>query len=161
MAEGLRRKPGGDQLPVVVGDFATTTTGRRYRVVLLAFNTINALPSQDAQVAAFANAAAHLEPGGLFVLENWVPDLAAFHRGRSIRVHDLRAGQVLLNVAEIHPADQRMTTTRLVFAGGGVHLLPADHRYVWPAELDLMARLAGLRLEHRWADWDRRPFTDD
>jgi len=160
MAEGLRRKPGGDQLPVVVGDFATTTTGRRYRVVLLAFNTINALPSQDAQVATFANAAAHLEEGGVFLVENWVPDPAAFHRGRAVRVHEIGKEQVLIDVAELHPAEQRMTTTKVAFTEQGVRLLPANHRYVWPGELDLMARLAGLRLEDRFEDWQRRPFTD-
>ena len=161
MVAALRRKAGGDALRVEVGDFATTTTGRRYAVVVLAFNTVNALPSQDAQVRTVANAAAHLADGGRFVVENWVPDPAAFHRGRSVRVHEIDSGQVLLDVAEIHPAEQRMTTTRLAFTDGGVRLLPADHRYVWPAELDLMARLAGLRLEHRWADWAGRAFGDD
>ena len=160
MVEQLRRKPGGRDLLVEIGDFATTTTGRRYALVVLAFNTINALPSQEAQVQTFRNAAAHLEPGGAFIVENWVPDVAAFHRGRAVRVHEVGAQQVLIDVAELHPADQRMTTTKLSFTPDGVRLLPANHRYVWPAELDLMARLAGLHLEDRWEDWTRRPFTD-
>ena len=119
------------------------------------------LPSQDAQVATFADAAAHLEPGGVFLVENWVPDPAAFHRNRAVRVHDIGQEQVLLDVAELHPAEQRMTTTRLAFTDGGVRLLPANHRYVWPGELDLRARSAGLRPGKRWQDWDRSPFTDD
>ncbi len=160
MVEALRGKPGGEEVPVVVGDFATATTGRRYGVVVLAFNTINALPSQDAQVDTFANAAAHLEPGGVFLVENWVPDPAAFHGNRAVLVHEIGQDQVLLDVAQLHPAEQRMTTTRLAFTDGGVRLLPANHRYVWPAELDLMARLAGLHLEDRFEDWSRRPFTD-
>ena len=161
MVAELRRKPGGDRLRVEVGDFATTTTGRRYALVTLPFNTVNALPSQEAQVHTFANAAAHLEPGGAFVVENWVPDVGEFRRRRAVRVHEVGDRQVVIDVAELHPAEQRMTTTKLAFTAGGVRLLPANHRYVWPAELDLMARLAGLHLEARWEDWDRRPFTDD
>ncbi|MGY1616432.1 class I SAM-dependent DNA methyltransferase [Geodermatophilus sp. SYSU D00691] len=161
MVEQLRRRPGGADLRVEIGDFASATTGRRYAVVVLAFNTINALPSQEAQVATFANAAAHLQAGGAFVVENWVPDLAAFHDNRAVRVHEVGEERVVIDVAELHPAEQRMTTTKLAFTGGRVRLLPADHRYVWPAELDLMARLAGLHLEHRWAGWDGGPFTDD
>ena len=162
MAARLAAKPGGAGIRVEVGDFALTGTGRRYAVVVLAFNTINALPSQDAQVDTFRNAAAHLEPSGVFVVENWIPDLAAFHRGRALRVHRVAGDQVVVEVAELHQAEQRMTTVKLAFRGdGGAHLLPADHRYVWPAELDLMARLAGFHLEDRWESWDRRPFTDD
>ena len=161
MVAVLRDKPGGAQLRVEIGDFARTEMGRRYALVVLAVNTINALPSQDAQVETFRNAAAHLQPGGVFVVENWVPDLAAFSRGRALRVIETGAERVVLEVAELHAAGQQMTTTKLAFTAGGVRLLPANHRYVWPAELDLMARLAGLQLHDRWADWSRQPFTDD
>ena len=160
MVAQLRTKPGGEQLRVEIGDFSATATGRRYALVVLAFNTINALPSQEAQVETFRNAAAHLEPAGAFVVENWVPDVAAFRRGRAVEVRGVGEGQVLVDVAELHLAEQRMNTTRLAFTNGEVRLLPMNHRYVWPAELDLMARLAGLRLEARWEDWARRPFTD-
>lgn len=160
MVTELRGKPGGEGLQVEIGDFSTTTTGRRYAVVALPFNTINALPSQEAQVQTFANAAAHLEPGGAFVVENWVPDVGEFRRRRAIRVHQVGDRQVVIDAAELHPAAQRMTTTRVLFTTGGVRLLPANHRYAWPAELDLMARLAGLNLEARWQDWEKRPFTD-
>ena len=161
MVAELRRKPGGERLRVEVGDFTSTRMGRRYALVALPFNTINALPSQEAQVQTFANAAAHLDPAGAFVVENWVPDPGAFRRRQAVRLHEVGDRQVLIDVAEIHPAEQRMTTTRLALTGAGVRLLPANHRYVWPAELDLMARLAGLHLEARWEDWTRRPFTDD
>jgi SAM-dependent methyltransferase len=160
MVAALRGKPGGADLRVEIGDFSTTTTDRRYRVVVLAFDTINALPSQEAQVTTFANAAAHLAPGGVFVVENWVPDLAAFHHGRAVRLHALSENGAVVEVSELYPAEQRLRTTRIAFGDGGVRLLPANHRYVWPAELDLMARLAGLRLEERVEDWHRRPFTD-
>jgi hypothetical protein len=134
--------------------------GRRYRVAVLAFNTINALPSQDAQVATFANAAAHLEEDGVFLVENWVPDPAALLRGESIRIHEVGSEQVVVEVIRLHAAEQRMTTAKLAFTDGGVRLLPANHRYVWPGELDLMARMAGLRLDARFEDWSGRPFTD-
>ncbi len=161
MVEQLRRDDAGRSLRVEIGDFSTTTLGRRYAVVVLAYNTINALPSQEAQVQTFRNAAAHLDPSGVFLVENWVPDIAGFHRGRAVRAHELAEGRVLVEVAELHPAAQRITATRLAFTTDGVRLLPVEHRYVWPAELDLMARLAGLHLEERWQDWDRGPFTDD
>jgi SAM-dependent methyltransferase len=161
MVTQLRGKPGGADLRVEIGNFSSTVMGRRYALAVLAFNTINALPSQEAQVATFCNAAAHLEPAGAFVVENWVPDVAAFHRRRAVRVHEVGERQVLLDVAELRPAEQRMSTARLAFTGEGVRLLPMNHRYVWPAELDLMARLAGMHLEVRWEDWARRPFTDD
>ena len=161
MVAELRGKPGGADLRVEVGDFATTRMGRRYAVVALPFNTINALPSQEAQVQTFRTAAEHLEPGGAFVVENWVPDLGAFRSGRAMRVHEAGGQQVLIEVAQLHAAEQRMTTTKIAFTPDGVRLLPANHRYVWPAELDLMARLAGLHLETRWSGWDRQPFTDE
>lgn len=161
MIEQLRGRPGGSALRVEIGDFSTTTTGRQYTVVVLAFDTINALPTQEAQVQTFRNAAAHLEPSGVFLVENWVPDVAGFHSGRAVRAHELAEGRVLIEVAELHRAEQRISATRLAFTADGVRLLPVNHRYVWPAELDLMARLAGLRLEERWQDWDRAAFTDD
>ena len=161
MVERLRRRAGGGSLRVEIGDFSTTTMDRRYAVVVLAYDTINALPSQEAQVQTFRNAATHLDPSGVFLVENWVPDVAGFHRGRAVRAHELADSRVLIEVAELHPAEQWITATRLAFTADGVRLLPVRHRYVWPAELDLMARLAGLHLEERWQDWERRPFTDD
>lgn len=161
MVARLHAKPGGKSVPVVVGDFAEVRMSRQFALVVLAFNTILALPTQQAQVAVFANAAAHLEPGGRFVLECWVPDPAAFRSGRAIRLLSLGAARVIVEAAEVHPADQTMRTTKLLVTDGSVRLLPANHRYAWPAEFDLMAQLAGLTLEHRWADWTGSPFTDE
>lgn len=160
MVQRLRRRPGGESVRVEIGDFTTTTMDRRYAVVVLAYDTINALPSQEAQVQTFVNAAAHLLPGGVFLVENWVPDVAGFHRGRAVRAHEQADRHVIVEVAELHPAEQRIRATRLAFTADGVRLLPVEHRYVWPGELDLMARLAGLALEQRWQDWSRTPFTD-
>ncbi|MGC4808591.1 class I SAM-dependent DNA methyltransferase [Micromonospora sp. DT233] len=160
MAAGLRAKPDGDRIEVAVGDFTHTRVPGEYALVLLAFNTIFALPDQAAQVACFRNAAAHLRPGGRFVVEAWVPDPGAFRSGAALRPVRVAEDQVLLEAALLHPAEQRMTTTKIRLTDAGVRLLPANHRYAWPAELDLMAQLAGMTRESRWSDWAGSPFTD-
>ncbi|WP_233257670.1 class I SAM-dependent DNA methyltransferase [Micromonospora sp. S4605] len=161
MVAGLRAKPGGDRVEVALGDFAQTRVPGEYALVVLAFNTVFALPDQAAQVACFRNAAAHLRPGGRFVVEAWVPDPGAFRAGSALRPVRVAEDEVLLEAAVLHPAEQRMTTTKIRLTDGGVRLLPANHRYAWPAELDLMAELAGMVREHRWAGWAAEPFTDD
>ncbi len=160
MLAQLRAKPGGDALPVTVGDFADVEVPGRFSLVVLALNTIFALPTQDAQVACFQNAARHLVPGGRFVIETWVPDLNRFSAsGSAVGVRRLTPTAVSLDVAELDPVEQRMRTTQVSLRDGHLRLHPANHRYAWPAELDLMARLAGMGREHRWADWARSPFT--
>ena len=160
MAAALRRKPGGQDLPVTVGDFAEVSTGATYTLAVLAINTVFALPSQDAQVRCFRNVARHLEPGGRFVVEAWVPDLGAFRNGTAVRPVTVHDGRVELEVAQLQPASQTMWTTKIHLTNQGVRLVPANHRYAWPAEMDLMARLAGMRLAERWSSWDRAAFTD-
>ncbi|MFI7027120.1 class I SAM-dependent DNA methyltransferase [Microbispora rosea] len=161
MVAALRGKPGGDRIPVTVGDFSEVRVEGRFALVLLAFNTVFALPSQEAQVRCFRNAAAHLRPGGRFVIEAWVPDPAAFRDRTSLRLLSLGDDEVVVEAARLSPAEQFMHSTRLRMTADGLRLLPANHRYAWPCELDLMARLAGMRREHRWADWSGAPFTDD
>ena len=160
MVDLLRGKPGGADVPVSVGDFAGTRVEGRFAVVLLAFNTVFALPDQQAQVRCFRNAAGHLAPGGRFVVEAWVPDPGAFRGGRSVQLVTVGEDEVQLQAAELFPAEQFMRVVKVRVTDGGVRLLPATHRYAWPAELDLMAQLAGLEREHRWADWSRTPFGD-
>ncbi|MEV4394235.1 class I SAM-dependent methyltransferase [Nonomuraea sp. NPDC049607] len=161
MTRELRAKPGGEAVPVTVGDFSTVRVEGSYGLVVLAINTIFALPTQEAQVNCFANAARHLRAGGRFVVEAWVPDPAAFRDGSALRLLSLAQDVVLVEAATLAPATQHMRTTRVRLTDQGVRLLPADHRYAWPCELDLMARLAGMALEHRWADWIGTPFTDE
>lgn len=161
MVAGLRSKPGGADLPVVVGDFADVSLGGTFSVIFIAFNTIFALPSQDAQVRCFANAAAHLSPSGRFVVEAAIPDLAQFSHGPSIRPRPVGGDRVALVMADHDPVRQRIHTTQVHLSNAGVRLHPVNHRYAWPSELDLMARLAGMRLVHRWGGWDRAPFSAD
>ncbi|MBW3574799.1 MAG: class I SAM-dependent methyltransferase [Actinobacteria bacterium] len=161
MVRKLREKPGGDRIPVEVEDFASADAGRRFSLVFLVANTIFALPDQAAQVACFRNAARHLAPSGRFVIEAWVPDLTGFRHNRQVRPRITRADTMSIETAELDPVAQMMRTTQAVFSNGSVRVYPANHRYAWPAELDLMAQLAGLGTEARWSDWHRSPFSAD
>lgn len=161
MLAALHAKPGGDRIDVWTGDFAEVRTGSQYPLVVLAVNTIFALPDQDAQIGCFANAARHLTPGGAFVVEAWIPDIGAFRDRRLVRQRVVRPTVMSIESAQLEPATQMMRTTQAVLRNGSVRLYHANHRYAWPAELDLMARLAGLQLEQRWADWTKAPFAED
>jgi SAM-dependent methyltransferase len=159
MLDQLRAKPGGSAVTVTVSDFSEFELSDRFSLAVLAVNTIFALPDQDAQVRCFERVAAHLLPGGCFVVEAFVPNPARFQEGQSVRLRAMTDGRVALDVARIDPANQFMYTTQVHLRDVGVRLHEANHRYAWPAELDLMARLAGLRLEDRWEDWRGTPFT--
>jgi SAM-dependent methyltransferase len=158
MVARLRAKPGGDAINVTMGDFADVDVDGRFKLVFVAFNTFFALPTQDDQVRCFANVASHLADDGVFVIEAFVPDLTLYDGGQRVSATRVGTDSVLLDAARLDPAEQRVTATHVVLAGEGVRLYPVQLRYAWPAELDLMARLAGLRLRHRWADWERRRF---
>lgn len=160
MVDQMRAKPGGRDLPVTIGDMATTRieAGASFGLVFLVFNTIMNLTSQDAQVACFRNAAAHLRPGGCFVVEVSVPDLQRLPPGET--VHPFHVGPDRLGFDEYDLADQGMVSHHLrVHDDNTATRVSVPFRYAWPAELDLMARLAGMRLRHRWHDWSGAPFT--
>ncbi len=159
MVARLAAKPGGADLPVTIGDFAEVSVPGPFSLVVLAVNTVFALPTQDAQVRCFENAARHLAGTGRFVVEAWVPDLTQFVHGQSVRPRSVGGHRVALVVAEHDPVEQRIMTTQVHLSDVGVRLYPANHRYAWPSELDLMARLAGFGLEHRWDGWRRAAFT--
>lgn len=161
MVEELRKKPGGDAITVAVGDFAQVDAGRDFALVVLAVNTIFALPDQQTQVQCFANAARHLRPGGMFVVEAWVPDLADFRHNRLVRPRIHRSDRVSIEVVRLDPVAQMMETTQTVLDHKGVRLYPTNHRYAWPSELDLMAQLAGMRLTDRWEDWRATAFCGE
>ena len=157
MVSRLRAKPGGEDIEVEIGDFATTRVAGEFSLVYLVFNTIFNLVTQDAQVACFENAAAHLRSGGRFVIETGVPGLQSLPLGQTIV--PFRADPEGISVDVYDVVTQRFSSQHYVFAEGRVEAYPVELRYAWPAELDLMARIAGLTLESRWAGWQRQPFT--
>jgi SAM-dependent methyltransferase len=157
MLDRLRAKPGAEQIGVTVGDFAHAEAPGRYALVYLVFNTINNLTTQAEQVACFRNAAAHLEPGGHFVIEVGVPELQKLPFGEVFRAFAVEPGHV--GVDEYDVVEQGLISHHYWTAAGMVRAESMPFRYVWPAELDLMAELAGLSRRERWADWTRAPFT--
>ena len=159
MAARLVAKPGGDGIAVTIGDFATTSVAGTFSVAYLVFNTIMNLTTQAAQVACFRNVAAHLEPGGCFVIEVMVPALAAAPGGDAFHVR--RADEAALAFDEYDVANQGLVSHYVDFVDGRAERASIPFRYVWPAELDLMAELAGMRLRDRWGGWRREPFTSD
>jgi SAM-dependent methyltransferase len=160
MVAVLRGKPGADRIVVTIGDFATTRVKGTFSLAYLVFNTIGNLTSQDAQVACFQNVAAHLAPGGCFVIEVGVPDLLGLPRGETFRVDVASEGH--LGIDEYDVAVQGLVSHHFFRAAdGGFEKFTTPLRYVWPAELDLMARIAGMRLRERLGGWKREPFTSD
>jgi SAM-dependent methyltransferase len=157
MVGRLRAKPGGGDLDVTIGDFATTRVDREFSLVYLVFNTIGNLVTQDAQVACFQNAAAHLRSGGRFVIEVGVPDLQRLPPGQTIIPFRADPEGIGFDVYDV--VTQQFSSQHYHFSEDGVQTYPVELRYVWPSELDLMGRLAGLTLESRWAGWQREPFT--
>lgn len=157
MVAELRTKSGGETLPVTIGDMATTHVDGAFCLVYLVFNTISNLTSQDAQVACFENAAAHLRPGGHFVVENAVPPLQRLAPGTTQLAFDCSGGHS--GIDEINVATQDCVSHHVWFEDGAVRRLSLPFRYVWPSELDLMARIAGLTLVERWQGWTGTPFT--
>ncbi|MFB7939070.1 class I SAM-dependent DNA methyltransferase [Streptomyces sp. NPDC056049] len=161
MAAVLRRKADEDTLPVVMGDMATTTAPGRFTLVYLVYNTISNLLTQDEQVECFRNAARHLEPGGRFVIELGVPPLRSLPPGQVAVPFDVSDGHLGFDTFDV--VEQMLVSHHLTRDGddGRYRRGNSRHRYAWPAELDLMARIAGLTLERRVADWDGAPFTQD
>ena len=156
MAARLRAKPGAEQIDLTIGDMAVTRVPGEFGLVYLVYNTISNLLSQDEQAACFANAAAHLRPGGHFVVEVFVPQLRRLPLGE--RIDAFHIGDRHMGVDEYDVVEQRLVSHH---AFPGRRFVTSQHRYAWPAEYDLMARLAGLERRERWADWHRTPFTAD
>jgi SAM-dependent methyltransferase len=160
MVARLRAKPGAEDLGVTIGDFATTTVEGTFSLAYLVFNTIMNLTTQDEQVACFQNVAAHLAPGGCFVIEVGVPDLQRLPPGETFRPFHVSATRIGFDEYDV--ARQGLISHHYT-AGPDGNLEPysVPFRYVWPAELDLMARLAGMTLRDRFAGWRREPFTSE
>ena len=159
MVARLQAKPGAEDIGVTIGDFATTTVEGRFTVAYLVFNTIMNLTTQAEQVACFRNVAAHLEPGGCFVIEVGVPDLQRLPPGETVRA--FAVGATRLGFDEYDVATQGLVSHHYRVSEGTLEVNAVPFRYVWPAELDLMAQLAGMTLRERWGGWRREPFTND
>ena len=159
MVARLRAKRDGEDIGVTIGDFATTTVDGSFSLAYLAFNTIMNLTTQAAQVACFRNAAAHLEPGGCFVIEVTIPDLRRLPPGETF--HVFNASENHWGIDEYEVATQGLTSHHFETVDGTVERLSIPFRYAWPSELDLMAQLAGMRLRSRWGGWKREPFTSE
>ena len=159
MVERLRAKPGGRDIAVTVGDFATTTVDGRFAVAYLVFNTISNLTTQAAQVACFRNVAAHLEPGGCFVVEVGIPELQRLPPGETVRA--FHVSETSCGFDEYDVAAQGLTSHHFEIVDGQAERVSVPFRYTWPAELDLMAELAGMSLRERWSGWKHEPFTSD
>jgi SAM-dependent methyltransferase len=159
MAARLRAKPGAEDIGVTIGDFATTTVDGPFSLAYLVWNTIMNLTTQAAQVACFRNVAAHLEPGGCFVVEVGVPDLQRLPTGETF--HAFHVSETRWGIDEYDVARQGLTSHHFEIVDGRLERTSIPFRYAWPAEFDLMAELAGLKLRERWSGWKREPFTSD
>jgi SAM-dependent methyltransferase len=156
MVAKLREKPGGDRIPVTMGDVGVDGS---YRLIYVAFNTLFALLTQEDQLRCFANAAAHLDDDGVFLIEVFIPDLARFDRNQRFQTNSVSPDTVNLDASRHDPLAQRVDSVHVVLTEGATKLYPVNLRYAFPSELDLMARLAGLELKDRWGGWRREPFT--
>ena len=159
MVARLGAKPGGDDIGVTIGDFSTTTVEGSFSLVYLVYNTIMNLTTQEAQVACFRNAAAHLEPGGCFVIKVMIPELRRLPPGETFQV--FHGSETYWGIDEYDVADQGLISHHIEIADGSVEVVSMPFRYAWPAEYDLMAQLAGLRSRERWSGWRREPFTSE
>jgi SAM-dependent methyltransferase len=161
MIARLRAKPSGDRITITQGNFAEVPVEGKFALVYIVFNTFFALSSQDEQVECFRNVAAHLAPGGCFVIEAFVPDVTRFTGGQVNWATKVTVDEVQLDVGQHDAAAQRVISQKVVITEGNVRLYPVQIRYAWPSELDLMAQLAGLRLRERWSNWKREPFMSE
>jgi SAM-dependent methyltransferase len=156
MLEKLRERPGGEKVGGILADFSSFDLGRTFSLVVCATNNLFGLATQEEQLACFRASAAHLESGGLFVVETWVPTLP---QGGLFRIHSARPDRLEISFWEQEPALQVYDSVHLLITKDGIRITPARDRACYPSELDLMGRLAGLTLRERWADWDRSPFA--
>jgi SAM-dependent methyltransferase len=147
------------RLRVTPGNFADVAVEGRFDLIYILVNTFYALLAQEEQVRCFQNVASHLTPSGVFVIEAFMPDLTRFQGRQTVRAIRVDLGEVHLEASQIDPASQRITTQHMLIGEQGARLYPVKIRYVWPAEFDLMARLAGMQLKHRWSSWQKEAFS--
>lgn len=159
IVEKMRAKPGGDQIPVTIGDFSDLPVSGDFSLVFVVASTFYQLQSQEAQLRCFENVARHLQPGGLFVIDAFVLDATKFLSNHGMRIAAMEPDLLEVQFMQLDPAEQRLICQRVAFTEHGTRLVPIPFRYAWPSELDLMARLAGLQLRERAGGWRGEPFN--
>ena len=159
MIDKLRSKPGGDNISALVGDCADVAVRGRYRLIYIVFNSLFNLMAQERQARCFLNAAAHLEDNGVFVVEGNLPtEFCQLRNNQYVDLEDIEVSEIGLDVARYDPVTQILEESHITLSGQGVRFKPLVTRYIWPGEMDLMARLAGLTLKERWANWHHDPM---
>ena len=161
MVAKLRAKPGGDRIAIKMGNFVEISIEGQFTLIYVVFNTFYSLLTQEEQIRCFKNVAEHLTSDGVFVIEAFVPDLKRFTSGQAIRLNRIEVNEVQIDVSQIEPDAQIVTSQHIVLTELGARLYPVKLRYVWPVEMDLMARLSQMRLKERWSDWGKSQFTAD
>ncbi len=161
MVAKLRAKAGGTEIPVTIGNFVDVDVAGRFDLIYLVFNTIFALTTQDDQLKLFRNVVDHLEDTGLFVVEAFVPDLNRFDRHQNSEVNAVGVDHVQLSFSRHDPVTQTVTSQQVLLSQGDMKMVPVHLRYVWPSEMDLMARLAGMELRERYGSWQLDHFTSE
>lgn len=161
MVERLREKPGAEHIPVVIGDIADVAIEGSFDHVFLVYNTLFNLQTQDAQLRCFANVAKRLNRGGTFLVEAFVPDFSSFQNRQRVGIRQMDRDMIWLDAVQHDPVGQLLEFQRVRLSEEGMRLVPLRLRYIWPAEMDLMAKLAGLRLADRWGGWNRETFGAD
>jgi SAM-dependent methyltransferase len=159
MVEKLRAKPGGEEIAVAFGDFTEVEIEGEFSLVYVAFNTFFALLTQEAQLRCFCQVARKLSAGGSFAMDVFIPDLARFTHNQSTVASQVGVDKVVLDVTRHDPVAQKIIGQHVHIGGAGIRLYPVQLRYAWPSELDLMAKIAGLELAHRWSDWGGSSFV--
>ena len=158
MVARLRAKPGGEQVPVHMGNFADVEVPGKFSLIYIVYNTFFALQTQEEQVRCVRKVSEHLNDGGIFVIETVVPNLTLFKQGQEIKVATITTERVGLKGSQHDIVEQRIKSQHIVLLNNEIKLFPVEIRYAYPAEIDLMAQLAGLRLKHRWSSWQRDNF---
>ncbi len=159
MIEKLRAKPDGKDIPITLGDFSEVPVEGKYDLIFVVFNTFFSLLTQETQLECIQNVAKHLTGKGSFLIEAFVPDLGRFDRGQSVRSTEVGENRVKIDVSQHNPLKQHVTSQHMILTDNGIRLYPVTIRYTWPSELDMMARVAGMKLVDRWGDWERGPFS--
>ena len=158
MLAKLKEKPGGADIPAHVADMAVFDLGQRFDFAFLIFNTLYNLTTQAEQVSCFQCVGDHLKPGGQFLVEAFMPDREVFVNNQAVRTRHVSFNTAWIEAVQHDPVTQQINFQRIGFTPDGIKMVPLPMRYVWPSELDLMAQLAGLTLQHRWGGWHREPF---